>query len=255
MMRFATTVFIMLALAAAPAHAAPRHEAGIASAHPIATEAGFEILDAGGNAFDAAVAVSATLAVVEPYSSGLGGGGFWLLQQADKAGAVMIDGRETAPLKAHEKMYQDETGNVIPGLSMDGALAAAIPGEPAALVHIAKKYGRLPLRTLLAPAIRAAREGFAVSQHYKRMAAFRLKALRASKAAAAVFLYRDEVPREGYIIKQPDLARTLEAIAAQGAAGFYQGEVAKNWLRKLSKPAGSGARKIWLLIRYRSASR
>ncbi len=238
MMRFATTVFIMLVLAAAPAHATPRHEAGIASAHPLATEAGFEILEAGGNAFDAAVAVSATLAVVEPYSSGLGGGGFWLLQQADKAQAMMIDGRETAPLKAHEKMYQDKTGKVIPGLSMDGALAAGIPGEPAALVYIAKKYGRLPLSKSLAPAIRAAREGFAVTRHYKRMAAFRLKALRASKAAAAVFLYRDEVPREGHIIKQPDLARTLEAIAAHGAAGFYQGEVAKKLVAETAKAGG-----------------
>ncbi len=238
MMRFATTVFIMLVLAVAPVHAAPRHEAGIASAHPLATEAGFEILEAGGNAFDAAVAVSATLAVVEPYSSGLGGGGFWLLQEADKTEAMMIDGRETAPLKAHEKMYQDETGKVIPGLSMDGALAAGIPGEPAALVHIAKKYGRLPLSTSLAPAIRAARKGFAVTRHYKRMAAFRLKALRASKAAADVFLYRNEVPREGYIIKQPDLARTLEAIATHGTAGFYQGEMAKKLVAETVKAGG-----------------
>ncbi|NOZ38294.1 MAG: gamma-glutamyltransferase, partial [Gammaproteobacteria bacterium] len=147
-MRFAITVFIILATLV-PGHAAPRHAAAIASAQPLATEAGFEILEAGGNAFDAAVAVSATLAVVEPYSSGLGGGGFWLLQQAGKSQAVMIDGRETAPLKAHEKMYQDATGKVIPGLSMDGPLAAGIPGEPAALVHIAKKYGRLPLRQSL----------------------------------------------------------------------------------------------------------
>ncbi len=237
MMRFAITAFIMLATVVS-SHAAPRHAAAIASAQPLATEAGFEILEAGGNAFDAAVAVSATLAVVEPYSSGLGGGGFWLLQQAGKTQAVMIDGRETAPLKAHEKMYQDETGKVIPGLSMDGPLAAGIPGEPAALVHIAEKYGRLPLRQSLAPAIRAAREGFAVSQYFKRMARFRLSALRASKAAAAVFLYRDEVPHEGYIIKQPDLARTLEAIAAQGAAGFYQGKVGKQLITETAKAGG-----------------
>ncbi len=236
-MRFAITVFIILATFV-PGHAAPRHAAAIASAQPLATEAGFEILEAGGNAFDAAVAVSATLAVVEPYSSGLGGGGFWLLQQAGKSQAVMIDGREIAPLKAHEKMYQDETGKVVPGLSMDGPLAAGIPGEPAALVHIAEKYGRLPLRQSLAPAIRAAREGFTVSQYYKRMARFRLSALRASKAAAAVFLYRDEVPHEGYIIKQPDLARTLEAIAAQGAAGFYQGRVGKQLISETAKAGG-----------------
>ena len=237
MLRFVTGIFIIWVLVV-PGYATPRHEAGIASAHPTATEAGFAILEAGGNAFDAAVAVSATLAVVEPYSSGLGGGGFWLLQQAGKAEAVMIDGRETAPLKAHEKMYQNEKGELVPGLSMDGALAAGIPGEPAALVHIAEKYGRLPLSQSLAPAIRAARQGFAVTPLYKRMAEFRLSALRASKAAAAVFLYRDEVPREGYVIKQPDLAHTLEAIAKQGAAGFYQGRVGKMLVAETVKAGG-----------------
>ncbi len=240
MMRMISSLFILL-LTLTSANAGPRHAAGIASAHPVATAAGFETLEAGGNAFDAAVAVSATLAVVEPYSSGLGGGGFWLLQQADKDEAVMIDGRETAPLQAHEKMYQDEKGNVIPGLSMDGALAAGIPGEPAALAHIAKKYGRLPLSASLAPAIRAAREGFRVTPHYQRMARFRLQALRASKAASAVFLYRDEVPHEDYIIKQPDLARTLEAMAAHGAAGFYQGEVGKKLIAATGKAGG-----IWI---------
>ncbi|VAX11090.1 Gamma-glutamyltranspeptidase @ Glutathione hydrolase [hydrothermal vent metagenome] len=238
MMNIIATIIMLLMLVVLPVHAAPRHDAGIASAHPRATAAGFEILEAGGNAFDAAVAVSATLAVVEPYSSGLGGGGFWLLQQAGKDEAVMVDGRETAPLKAHEKMYQDEKGQVIPGLSMNGALAAGIPGEPAALVHIAKKYGRLPLSTSLAPAIRAAREGFEVTEFYQRMAKFRLQALRSSKAAAAVFLYRDEIPHQGYVIKQPDLARTLEAIANHGAAGFYQGSVAKNLLAASDKAGG-----------------
>jgi len=253
MMRFTTTIFIMLVLATAGSNAAPRHEAGIASAHPLATEAGFEILDAGGNAFDAAVAVSATLAVVEPYSSGLGGGGFWLLQQAGKTAAVMVDGRETAPLNAHEKMYQDEQGKVIAGLSMNGALAAGIPGEPAALAHIAEKYGRLPLSQSLAPAIRAAREGFEVSEQYQRMAKFRLSVLRASKSAAAVFLYRDEVPHTGYVIKQPDLAHTLEAIARDGAAGFYQGEVAKKLIEQSRKAGG-----IWTaqdLTRYKIKER
>ncbi|VAX14284.1 Gamma-glutamyltranspeptidase @ Glutathione hydrolase [hydrothermal vent metagenome] len=250
MMRFLITTFLIL-VAIVSSHATPRHQAGIASAEPLATEAGFEILEAGGNAFDAAVAVSATLAVVEPYSSGLGGGGFWLLQQAGKTRAVMIDGRETAPLNAHEKMYQDKTGKVIPGLSMDGPLAAGIPGEPAALVHMAKKYGRLPLSQSLAPAIRVARNGFVVTQYYKRMARFRLQALRASKAAAAVFLYRDEVPHEGYVIKQPDLARTLEAIAAQGAAGFYQGKVGKRLIAETGKAGGIWSTKDLATYRIR----
>ena len=111
--------------------------AAIASAHPLATRAGMDILAAGGNAFDAAVAVSAALAVVEPYSSGLGGGGFWLLHRGDDGFEVVVDGRERAPLAATRDMFLDDDGDVVPDLSLTGALAAGIPGEVAALVHIA----------------------------------------------------------------------------------------------------------------------
>ncbi|GAG87999.1 unnamed protein product, partial [marine sediment metagenome] len=107
-------------------------QAAIASAHPLATQAGLTALKNGGNAFDAAVAVAATLGVVEPYSSGLGGGAFWLLYHAKQNRFVFIDSRETAPGKAREKMYLDRHGQVIPGLSLNGPLSAAIPGEPAA---------------------------------------------------------------------------------------------------------------------------
>ena len=218
--------------------AAEENRAAIASAHPMATEAGFEILAAGGNAFDAAVAVSATLAVVEPYSSGIGGGGFWLLHRSKDKKEVMIDGREVAPLKAHEKMYQDANGNVIKNLSVNGALAAGIPGEPAALVHIAKHYGKLPLSKTLTPAIRAAEQGFEVTSHYQRMANFRLNVLRASPAAAAVFLYKNEVPPLGYLIRQPDLASTLTQLAENGSAGFYQGKVADKLVEGIHKAGG-----------------
>jgi gamma-glutamyltranspeptidase/glutathione hydrolase len=213
-------------------------QAAVATAHPLATEAGLEILAAGGNAFDAAVAVSATLAVVEPYSSGIGGGGFWLLHRAADGQQVMVDGREKAPLAASRTMYQDDKGNVVPGLSVDGALAAGIPGEPAALVHIAETYGRLPLSRSLAPAIHVAQDGFKVTPHYRRMARFRLKALRASPAAAEVFLLHNEVPPLGYRIKQPDLAKTLQRLANQGRSGFYQGKVAKLLLAGVKAAGG-----------------
>lgn len=198
----------------------------IASAHPTATQAGIDILNQGGNAFDAAVAVSATLAVVEPYSSGMGGGGFWLLHRASDGLDVMIDGREVAPLEASRDMYLDDKGEVIPKLSIDGPLAAGIPGQPAALVHLANQYGKLPLTQTLAPAIRAAKQGFAVTEHYQRMAKFRLEALRKSPDAARIFLQDNTVPKLGYLIKQADLARTLEHIAREGHQGFYAGEVA-----------------------------
>ena len=144
--------------------------AAIASAHSDATAAGFEVLDAGGNAFDAAVAVSAALAVVEPYGSGLGGGGFWLLHREADRKQVMVDGRERAPFAAQRDMYLGADGEVVPKASIDGPLAAGIPGVPAALVHIANQYGDLPLAESLAPAIRLAREGFAVNASYRRLA-------------------------------------------------------------------------------------
>ncbi|MFK5913309.1 MAG: gamma-glutamyltransferase [Woeseiaceae bacterium] len=217
-------------------------QAAIASAHPLATQAGFEILEKGGNAFDAAVAVSATLAVVEPYSSGLGGGGFWLLHDNKNNKDIMIDGRETAPLKATRNMYLDKAGNVVPHLSVDGALAAGIPGEPAALVYIAKKYGRLSLAESLAPAIRAAEKGFVVTEQFQRMSKFRLKALLHAKDAARIFLKNKQVAPIGHIIKQPELAQTLKLMARDGRKGFYAGSVAKKMVRSNNKAGG-----IWSL--------
>ncbi len=200
--------------------------AAIASAHPLATAAGFEILQAGGNAFDAAIAVSAALAVVEPYSSGLGGGGFYLLHRARDGRDVMIDARERAPQAAHAAMYLDPTGAIIPNRSLDGPLAAGIPGEPAALAHLAARYGRLPLANSLAPALRYAREGIAVDERYVRMSQARLEALRAAPEAARIFLSDGAAPAPGTRLSQPDLAHTLEALVARGAAGFYSGELA-----------------------------
>ena len=130
---------------------------GRATAHPAATEAALWVAEQGGNAFDAAVAVTAALSVVEPVGSGLGGGGFWLIHRARDGYQVMVDGRERAPLKAHKDMYLDDAGEVIPGASLNGPLAAAIPGEPAAFAHIAESYGRLPLSVSLTPAIHPAR--------------------------------------------------------------------------------------------------
>ncbi|MFP5504957.1 MAG: gamma-glutamyltransferase [Gammaproteobacteria bacterium] len=215
------------AAAEAPRQVVAPPAAAIASAHPLATAAGFEILEAGGNAFDAAVAVSAALAVVEPYSSGIGGGGFWLLHRAADGFETMLDGRERAPLAATRSMYLDAQGEVIPGLSMDGALAAGIPGEPAALAHLATHYGRLPLAVSLAPAIRYARAGFEVDELYRRLAAFRAEALNKSADAARIFLLDGAVPPVGHRIRQPELAATLEAMARDGHDGFYAGEVAE----------------------------
>jgi gamma-glutamyltranspeptidase/glutathione hydrolase len=201
-----------------------------------------EVLEAGGNAFDAAVAVTAALGVVEPYGSGLGGGGFWLLHRALDGRQVMVDGRETAPAAAHRDLYLDEAGEVVPKLSVDGALAAAIPGTPAALDHLARHYGRRTLAENLAPAIRLAREGFQVGASYRRMAAFRLDALSRSDAAADTFLVDYDVPPLGHRLRQPDLAATLQALARQGRDGFYRGPVAEALVRGVREAGG-----IWTL--------
>jgi len=222
------------------AGAAPARHA-VSSGHPLATEAGHKTLARGGNAFDAAVTVSAVLAVVEPHGSGLGGGGFWLLQPGDGE-AVMVDGRERAPLAASRTMYQDDEGRVMDELAIDGPLAAGIPGEPAALAHIAERYGDLPLARSLAPAIRLAREGFPVDEGFRRMARFRLETLRASPAAASTFLADGKVPEEGAVLRQPELARTLERLAEAGRAGFYAGELAKRLVEGVREAGG-----VWSL--------
>jgi gamma-glutamyltranspeptidase/glutathione hydrolase len=221
--------------------AGPRPEtAAIASAHPLATEAGRVTLEQGGNAFDAAVAIAAALAVVEPASSGLGGGGFWLLYRAKDGFATMVDARERAPLAASADMYLDKKGAPVPRLSLDGPLAAAIPGTPAALVHIARRYGRLPLSHSLAPAMRLAREGFAVTPRYRRLVRHRLPVL--STAAAQIFLDHGKVPGEGYIVRQLELAQALADIAEHGREGFYSGERA---MKLVNGVRGAGG--IWTL--------
>jgi len=153
-MRDAWLLLVVAMLFALPGLAAPAPgKAAIASAHPLATAAGIEILGRGGNAFDAAVAVSAALAVVEPNGSGMAGGGFYLLHRANDGHQVVVDAREVAPAAATRDMFLDAAGNPIDGLSTRHAKAAAIPGEPAGWEHIARTYGRLPLAVSLEPGI------------------------------------------------------------------------------------------------------
>lgn len=239
---------------AAPAWAIKEpNQAAIASAHPLATSAGREVIDAGGNAFDAAIAVAAALAVVEPYSSGIGGGGFFLLHRAISDTDIFVDARERAPFAATEKLFLNDEGEVIPDKSLNGALAAGIPGTPAALVHLALSYGRLPLERTLAPAIKLARTGFPASAHYRTMAQFRLAVLAADPATAAIFLNERAVPAIGHVIRQPDLADTLQELARQGTAGFYAGEIADKLVAGVK--AGGGIWSIEDLDQYRIVER
>ncbi|MGH8496500.1 MAG: gamma-glutamyltransferase [Gammaproteobacteria bacterium] len=220
-------VLLLLPATAFAANEPAPERAAIASAHPLATEAGLAILEQGGNAFDAAVGVSAALAVVEPYSSGVGGGGFWLLHFAAEDRNVFVDGREVAPRAATRDMYLDDAGEPVPRLSLDGPLAAGIPGHPAALAHIARKYGRLPLGDSLAPAIRLADEGFRADERLIEGIGVKRELLSRWPSAAEVFLDNGAVPEQGAIIRQPELADTLRLLAAEGRDGFYGGTVAK----------------------------
>ena len=216
--------------------------AGVATAHPVATAAGIKILEMGGNAFDAAIAITSTLAVVEPAGSGIGGGGFWLLYDSDEEQSIMLDGREKAPLAATRDMYLDDAGNVIPDLSISGALSAGIPGEPAALVWLEKNYGSMPLTVSLQPAIEAARNGFDVGPRYQKSIEYRLETISASPAAARIFLDNGAVPEIGTRIVQEDLANTLWTIAIQGHDGFYSGQVAEKLVSGVQEAGG-----IWTL--------
>ena len=213
-------------------------QAAVATAHPAATVAGLETLALGGNAIDAAVAISAALAVVEPYGSGLGGGGFFLLRQGGEPATYrFLDARERAPLAATADLYRRD-GKVERELSLNGARAAAIPGLPAALVVLAERYGALPLVDSLAPAIRLARDGVGIDPIYRERAQWRQEALLADAESARIFLEQGRIPAQFGLLRQPELARTLERLARDGHAGFYGGETAQKLLAGVQAAGG-----------------
>lgn len=212
--------------------------AAIASGHKLATEAGFEMLRAGGNAFDAAVAVSSTLSVVEPISSGLGGGGLFLLHDAKTGQDLFLDAREIAPASATPDKYLDKAGNLDNDRAQNGPWSAGIPGLPAMLVEMAGKHGRLPLRQSLQPAIRIAREGFPVYGRMARGYAQRRDVMRRYPGTREVYERNGKPIAEGDLFRQPELAHTLELLAERGFDGFYRGETAKKLLAGVSQAGG-----------------
>jgi len=225
-----------------PSGALNAAEYAVASAHPLATRAGIEVLANGGNAFDAAIAVTSTLSVVEPYSSGIGGGGFYLLHQQKLDRQIMIDARERAPLKALRDFYLDANGEGDHDRSMNGATSAGIPGIPAALEHLQKKYGVMSLARSMSSAIGHAENGFEIDEKYRRLAEFRLQVLQRFDSSRRSLLQDGEIPELGSVLKQADLGRTLRIIAAEGAAGFYRGEIAQKLVDSVQSNGG-----VWSL--------
>lgn len=264
--RAAAGMLCLAALASATAQAAPLKQAtqppprqpdaartAIASAHPLATAAGFEVLESGGNAFDAAIAVAATLAVVEPHAAGLGGGGLFLLHDVRRKETLLLDALEEAPSSAVPDMYRNARGEFVEDWAANGPPAAAIPGMPAAIVHLAARHGLLPLATSLRPAIRLARDGFPVDERYRQSARSRLEELRRFVDTSSIFLFKGDVPAFGTLIRQPDLAGTLDAIARGGHDGFYRGPLAARLVDAVVESGG-----IWTvedLARYQVIER
>lgn len=217
-------------------------KAAVASSHRIATDAGLEVLAKGGNAFDAAIAVGSTLAVIEPSSSGIGGGGFFLLHRASDGKDTFLDARETAPAASKGELWADAEGKLDRDKSINGPLSAGIPGEPAAYVWLAEKYGKLPLSESLAPAIRIAREGFPVYPRFRASIERRKEVLQRWPASVALYMVDGAAPAEGAVWKNPDIADTLERIASQGNDGFYKGEFAAKLVDAVRAAGG-----IWSL--------
>lgn len=222
-------LLVIVALAAA----APLHAAGpavrarhgmVASTSEIASRVGVDLLRAGGNAVDAAVATAFALAVVHPQAGNIGGGGFLLLRQADGK-VYFLDFREKAPAAATRDMYLDAQGNVIEGLSLLGPKSIAVPGSVAGLTHVHKKFGRLPLKRVMAPAIRLARRGFPLS--YTDAVDFRDPDLAKFPETRRIFQRDGRYYQAGEVFRQPELAKTLERIAAD-PAGFYRGALARD---------------------------
>lgn len=221
---------LTLALLALPGRAASlapvEAEHGmVVSAQHLATQVGVDVLRRGGTAVDAAVAVGYALAVVYPAAGNLGGGGFMTLQLADGR-SRFIDFREKAPLAARADMYLDAHGEVVPGLSTQGYLAAGVPGSVAGLEYVRSHYGTQARASLMAPAITLAQHGFVLDAGDAEAFAAVAPELRQDGPSSAIFLRAGLAPTAGQKLVQKDLARTLERIQKQGRAGFYQGPVA-----------------------------
>lgn len=217
----------LLAAAAAQATVPQRSPTGmVVSAHPLATEAGVAMLQAGGNAVDAAVATALAISVVEPFSAGIGGGGFLLRSAADTEAVQALDFRERAPRSATRQMYLDEAGNPLRRSSLDGHRAAGVPGTVAGLAEVHRQWGDLSWRQVVEPAIQLAKDGFPVSQRFVEAAARRQEMLLENSAARAAFTRDGEPYRAGDRLIQSDLARTLEHIAADPQS-FYTGAIAE----------------------------
>jgi gamma-glutamyltranspeptidase/glutathione hydrolase len=209
----------------------------VVSDSPLATKAGMEILERGGNAVDAAIATAFALSVVDQASSGLGGGGFMVIYDAKERRAHALDFRETAPEAARKELYMKD-GKPVPSLSLTGGLAVAVPGEVAGLLAAFKRFGGLPLPALAAPAIKYATDGFPLEAAVRFAIERQQGTMKKLPDLARIFMPKDQVPAEGEPIRQPELGESLKAIVSQGTEVFYQGWIAQAIVDTVKKEGG-----------------
>ncbi|MDY4478990.1 MAG: gamma-glutamyltransferase [[Pasteurella] aerogenes] len=210
----------------------------VASEQELATQVGVEILQQGGNAVDAAVAVGFALAVVLPNAGNIGGGGFMVLHDGKSGENFTVDFREMAPSKASRDMYLDEQGNVVDGKSLYTHFAVGVPGTVAGMEYALKKWGTLPLEKVMAPAIKLAEEGFIVSNTLAATLQEETETLGKWESSKKIFFKNDRPLAAGERLVQADLANSLRQIAQQGAKAFYEGEIAQKIVAEMEKHNG-----------------
>src|ERR1700675_2430630 len=225
---------LLLAVPATAVHPVHAPHAIVVSVHELASRVGVEVMQAGGNAVDAAVATGFALAVVHPAAGNIGGGGFMLIRMADGK-AHFLDYREMAPAAATRDMYLDAHSNVIPGASEIGYKAIGVPGSVAGMVYAEQKYGKLTLKQVIAPAIRLAREGYALS--WEEAADLHDRHLAEFPESRRIFQRNGDYYPPGDVFRQPDLAHTLERIAEK-PDDFYHGALARELAAAMHKGGG-----------------
>ncbi|AFZ54707.1 gamma-glutamyltransferase [Cyanobacterium aponinum] len=210
----------------------------VSSQEKLATQAGLEVLQQGGNAVDAAVTVGFALAVTLPRAGNIGGGGFMMIHFADNNQNIALDYREKAPLKATKNMFLDDKGEVDSNKSRFSHLAVGVPGTVAGLTFALEKYGTISLKRALQPAIELAEKGFPVTQDFYDSLLFSRPYLERNPASQEIYFPNGNPPPIGSTFQQPQLAKTLKLIAKEGKKAFYEGEIARNIVQEMSKNGG-----------------